>query len=79
MLSWDIACNKKLKTWAQGAGIYVPLENYYPSITFIEGGRWAIPVSLIHRGRAVPEAPQQLVTEVVPIARPLEAAGASST
>jgi hypothetical protein len=75
VLSWDIACNRKLKTWAQGAGIYVPLENYYQSITFIEGGRRAIPLSLIHRGRAVPAQQQPPTTEVVPAAPLFEAAG----
>jgi len=52
VLSWDIACNKKLKAWAQGAGVYIPLENYYNSITFREQLRRAEPLSLTHRPKS---------------------------
>jgi hypothetical protein len=52
VLSWDIACNKKLKAWAQAAGIYIPLENYYNSITFREQLRRADPLSLTHRPKS---------------------------
>ena len=56
VLSWDVACNGRLKAWASECGIYVPLENYYDSVTFIEGGRRATPLSLVHRGRATPRS-----------------------
>ena len=42
--------------WALERGVYVPLEDYYGSVTFIEGGRRAMPLSLVHRGRAMPRA-----------------------
>lgn len=45
VLSWDIACNKRLKAWAETAGVYVPLENYYNSITFRERLRRVQPLS----------------------------------
>jgi hypothetical protein len=35
-------------------GLYVPLDDYYQAITFVEGGRRATPLSLTHRGRARP-------------------------
>jgi len=54
VLSWDSACNARLKAWAREAGVYVPLENYYESITFIEGARVSKPVNLKHRPRATP-------------------------
>ena len=49
VLSWDAACNSGLREWAQGTGVYIPLDSFYESVTFIEGGRHAVPVSLIHR------------------------------
>lgn len=55
VLSWDIACNKKLRAWAQRSGVYVALEDHYESITFLEGLRSANAVSLKHRPRADPK------------------------
>ena len=54
-ISWDAACSKKLKEWAKEVGIYVPLDKYYDSITFIERGRQAKALVMRHRGRAVPK------------------------
>jgi len=55
VLSWDIACNKKLKSWAQQTGVYVPLENCYESVTFRERIRSAQPLSLVKRLTAKPK------------------------
>ena len=49
VLSWDIACNRYLKQWAEDVGVYIPLESYYDSITFLEGTRQSRPVSLVGR------------------------------
>jgi hypothetical protein len=49
VLSWNSACRRALKDWAQRAGVYVPLEDFYSSVTFIEGGRRSIPPSLRQR------------------------------
>jgi hypothetical protein len=57
VLSWDMACNRRLREFAQRCGVYVPLEKFYESITFIEGGRKTIPVSLVHRKLANPSIP----------------------
>lgn len=54
VLSWNIACNNRLKRWAENVGVYVPLEDYYESITFIEGGRRVSRISLTHRRSASP-------------------------
>lgn len=40
--SWDAACNSKLREFAQLNGKYIKLEDYYESITYIEGGRRAV-------------------------------------
>jgi hypothetical protein len=54
VISWDMACNRQLKGWAQKNGVYVPLETYYDSVTFIEKGRPAKPLSMRHRPMAIP-------------------------
>ena len=36
MLSWTDCAAYSLKTWAQKYGIFVPLEKFYLSITFLE-------------------------------------------
>ncbi len=56
VLSWDIACNKRLKAWAQANGVYVSLEGHYDEITFRAGVRRQKPVSLKHRGKATPRS-----------------------
>lgn len=55
VLSWDIACNKRLKAWAQKAGVYIPLESYYNSVTFIQQGRRNTALSLKGRPTAAPK------------------------
>lgn len=42
LLSWSHACHRKLKAFAEQHGTFVPLEDYYANITFIQGGRRAI-------------------------------------
>jgi hypothetical protein len=54
VLSWEAACNRRLKTWAQQAGVYIALDDYYESITFIEHGRRSKPLSLTRRPTAQP-------------------------
>ena len=57
VLSWDIACNGRLRDWAKAAGVYIPLEDFYDSITFREGIRRSTNVSLTHRHRAKAKSP----------------------
>jgi hypothetical protein len=47
LYSWDIACHRGLKKFAKQNGRYIPLENYYYSISFIENGRPEMPVKLL--------------------------------
>lgn len=54
VLAWDAACRRALKDWAQQVGHYIPLDDYYESVTFIEGGRRNRPLSLTRRPRANP-------------------------
>jgi hypothetical protein len=52
VLSWDIACKKALREWATKTGVYIPLEDHYESLTFIQGGRQSKPVNLTRRAKA---------------------------
>jgi hypothetical protein len=54
VLSWDIACNGRLREWAKATGVYIPLEDFYNSITFRELVRRSTPISLARRPRAKP-------------------------
>lgn len=49
VLSWDAACAKRLKAWAGSVGVYQPLDDFYDSITFVEGLRTSEPLSLARR------------------------------
>jgi hypothetical protein len=52
VLSWDMACNKRLKEWAKRTGVYIPLDSYYDAVTFIEKGRRSKDISLTGRPTA---------------------------
>ena len=54
VLSWDHACNHRLKAWAKEVGAYVPLDAHYRKITFIEGGRRVEAPKFSNRTRALP-------------------------
>ena len=49
VVSWDLACNQALKQWATRVGKYIKLDDYYNSITFVQGARTAAPLSLTRR------------------------------
>lgn len=55
ILSWDHSCKKELKTWAEKNGVFVSLDLYYHSITFIAGGRSESALSLTKRKTATPQ------------------------
>jgi len=79
VVAWDLSCKGALKEWAKSAGVFIPLESYYESVTFIQGGRQARPLNLTHRSRASvkgaamsPEA-EQLISEAEKRAEKAEA------
>ena len=52
VLAWDAACRKSLKDWAKSVGVYIPLDDYYDSVTFVQGGRYSQNLSLTRRPTA---------------------------
>ena len=39
ILSWAHSCNQRMRAWAQGHGVFVPLDDFYDAITFMEPSR----------------------------------------
>ena len=58
VISWDVSCKRVLKEWAQNNGIFVRLEDYYDSVTFLEGTRPAAPLNLTKRKFSTPNQPE---------------------
>jgi len=52
VISWDHSCNRALKAWAEKVGVYVKLDDYYESVTFLEGSRKSTPLDISQRPRA---------------------------
>ena len=36
VLAWEGSCNRYMKEWVEDNGTYVPLDDFYSSITFLE-------------------------------------------
>jgi|GEM_PF-424443 len=57
VLAWKRTCRKSLREWADGVGVFVPLEDFYDSITFVEEHRrTSTRVNLRDRRTASPES-----------------------
>ena len=39
ILSWVHACNQRMRRWAESNGVFVPLDDFYDAITFMEPSR----------------------------------------
>jgi hypothetical protein len=57
VLSWEHSCSRKLRSWAESEGEFIPLDDYYESITFTEGLRRVKPLALTRRRKALPLVP----------------------
>ncbi|MBU6402561.1 MAG: NYN domain-containing protein [Verrucomicrobia bacterium] len=42
VLAWERTCNPRLKKWVEAIGVFVPLEDYYETVTFTEDETGAI-------------------------------------
>ena len=42
VLAWEKTCNPRLKEWTEKIGIFVPLENFYDNITFLDDDQGVI-------------------------------------
>ena len=39
ILSWAHSCNQRMRVWAEENGVFVTLDDFYESITFLEPSR----------------------------------------
>ena len=39
ILSWAHSCNQRMRRWAEENGVFVPLDDFYDAITFVEPSR----------------------------------------
>ena len=39
VIAWKQTCKKSLREWAETRGVFMALEDYYYSVTFLEGQR----------------------------------------
>ena len=55
VLSWRHSCNRRMREWAESVGLFIALDDYYESITFLEeplpgrpvaDPRYAVPLNL---------------------------------
>ena len=44
LYSWETVCHGYLRKFAEDNGKFIRLEDYYQNITFIKGGRQAVPL-----------------------------------
>lgn len=49
VLSWADSCKREMRTWASENGLFVPLDDFYSSVTFLEKKRQAKPLDLAKR------------------------------
>jgi len=55
VVAWGTSTNRKLREWAATEpATFVDLDDYFYSVTFVEGGRFTRPVLLTHRPTAEP-------------------------
>lgn len=54
VVSWQRSCRRALREWATANGKFIALDDYYESVTFLEGGRHSIPLNLSRRALSDP-------------------------
>jgi hypothetical protein len=64
VVSWDAHCRRALRDWALKNGVFVRLDDYYESVTFLEGGRRSQRLDLTHRTKAAPRPSPVVLAEM---------------
>jgi NYN domain len=54
VLSWKHSCGRTLRSWVESVGVFVPIDNYYRSVTFVTDLRNVDQLSLKNRAKAIP-------------------------
>ena len=64
VVSWAGHCRRALREWATTEGAFIRLDDYYESVTFLEGARRAKPLDLSRRPQSVPRVSPILQAEL---------------
>ncbi len=56
VLAWRDHCKREMRTWAEENGLFVPLDDFYGTVTFLQGLRRAKPLDLSKRPTQVVKA-----------------------
>ena len=51
VLCWKDHCKREMKVWAEENGIFIPLDDFYSAVTFLQKKRRAKPLDLSKRPR----------------------------
>ena len=62
LLAWNDSCHKKMREWVQNKGVFIPLDDYYDSVTFLEPSRPGFPL-------VEPRPPKELDLSSRPMAK----------
>lgn len=54
VISWSRHCRRGLRDWASANGVFVPLDDHYDAVTFLEGARQVRPLDLSNRTLSKP-------------------------
>jgi len=49
VMAWRDHCKREMSSWAERYGLFVPLDDFYGSVTFLQGLRKASPLDLSKR------------------------------
>lgn len=63
VISWRTHCKRGLREWATTNGVFVPLDDYYDQVTFLEGGRFSNALNLSSRVIARPRMSKEKIAE----------------
>ena len=52
VLSWEHSCSLRMRGWVEANGVFIPLDDYYASVTYLEPFSPNFPVSAAQPTRA---------------------------
>ena len=74
VLSWNDACNRRLKAWSRAKGTFIALDDFYESIIYLKGVRPPRPLTQSRR-LSEPRAIYRSVSDERQVGQLFEAAG----
>lgn len=64
VVTWESSCKRSLREWAKENGCFIRLEDYYDSVTFIEGGRRPKTMNVANRPLSTPRRTPVQIAEM---------------